>query len=356
MRMIARAAGVSPTTVSHVLNETAGTYIAPTTRKKVLDTAAKLGYQKSLLSRSIKKSLRNLGIATTNRNILALDASAVIFDAFRQEALGRNYLTVDLPISAGVGVWTPVTTVKKMKELHQARLVDGYLIDKQHFTNDAVTALCRASIPMVLVNGEPYLSGDESVAVPSVIVDNYQAAHKAVDYLAALGHRNIVLITRPYDMVEKQFHPYQVSRLRKGFYAAKTLAALPCRKIDAVDGDPENRDFTEQAVKKLMSRTPRPTAIMVGDDALAIVAMQQLCSMGLRVPEDVSLMTCGGWASVMRLSPTPFTAMRARLVENGQLAAKLLIDMLDAKDVEKKVTALPAELIEGLTTGPVKNS
>lgn len=354
MRMIAKSADVSPTTVSHVLNETQGTFIAQDTRKRVLDTAAKLGYQTSLLSRSIKKSLHHLGIATTRRNILALDATAVVFDAFRQEAISRGYLTVDLPISDGVGEVNSAGMLTKMKSLYDARLVDGFLIDKQNFNNDVIIKLKRAGVPMVLVNGEPYFGDKKSVIVPSVIVDTYIDSFTAVEYLAGLGHKNIAMMTRPHDRIEKIYRPFQVSRLRKGFYAAMKQHRLSCKTTDAVDGEPESRKLTQQALAKLMSRKNRPTAIIVGDDAIAIVVIEHLLHMGLRVPQDVSVLACGGWDSVTRLSPIEMTVLHSRFVDNGKLAAKMLIDMFEGEKVPCEVTALPSKLIVGKTTGPAK--
>lgn len=354
MRQIATQAGVSPTVVSHVLNDTPGTFVAQQTKKLVLQTAKNLGYHNSLISRSIKKSLKHIAIATTNRQLGYIDSNRLIFDEFRRAALEKNYFSVDLPLSTSLGGWTSPAVIKQMIELYRTKLVDGYLIDKVEFTNDAIFKLKQAAIPMVMVNGEPYLKeSSKKIYVSAVITNTFQAADVAVQHLVRLGHKKIALLSKPYLSFEKQFHPYMVSRLRKGFLHSMKTAGITTSQSIIVDGDPSGRTTIEAAITKLFSCKNRPTALIVGDDGMGIVALQQLKKMRLQIPKDVSLISIGGYRAITRLSEIELTTIRAPYERNGQIAAEILIGKIEGKIASDELTELDCELIEGKTTAKV---
>ena len=354
MRQIAAQAGVSPTVVSHVLNDTPGAFVAQDTKKLVLQTAQKLGYHNSLISRSIKKSLKHIAIATTNRRLEYVDATRLIFDEFRRTALERNYFAIDLPLPVSVGGVTSPSVVKRMLELYRTKLIDGYFIDKVEFTNDAIFKLKKATIPMVMVNGEPYLKeNSKKIYVSAVITNTFQAADVAVKHLVQLGHREIALLGKPYLSYEKEFHPYTVSRLRKGFLHSMETASVTTNQSMIVDGDPSDRSITQAAITKLFSRKNCPTALIVGDDGMGIVALQQLEKMGLQIPKDVSLISVGGHRAITKLSEMELTTVTAPYERNGKIAAEILIGKIEGKITSDELTELNCELVEGNTTARV---
>jgi LacI family transcriptional regulator len=337
-----------------VLNDTPGAFVAQETKKLVLQTAKKLGYHNSLISRSIKKSLKHIAIATTNRRLEYIDSNRLIFDEFRRTALERNYFSVDLPLPVGVGGRTSPSVIKRMLELYRTKLVDGYLIDKVEFTNDAIFKLKRAAIPMVMVNGEPYLKeNSKKIYVSAVITNTFQAAELAVKHLVRLGHRKISLLGKPYLSYEKKFHPYMVSRLRKGFLHSMETASATTNQSMIVDGDPSDRSITQAAITKLFSRKNRSTALIVGDDGMGIVALQQLEKMGFQIPRDISLISVGGHRAITKLSEMELTTVTAPYERNGKIAAEILIGKIESKITLDELTELDCELIEGKTTARV---
>ncbi len=357
MRQIAQLAGVSPTVVSHVLNDTPGAFVAQETRKLVLKTARNLGYHNSLISRSIKKSLKHIAIATTNRQLDYIDANRLIFEVFRRAALEKDYFAVDLPLSTGLGGWTSPTVIKQMVELFHAKLVDGYLIDKVEFTNDAIIKLKRADIPVVMVNGEPYLrENSKKIDASAVIINAFQAAEIAVKHLAQLGHKKIALLSKPYLSYEKQFHPYMVSRLRKGFFSAMKTAGLDVDNSMIVDGDPSRRPAIKAAITKLFNRKNRPTAVIAGDDVMSIIASQQMRQMGFKIPQDISLISIGGRDAITKLSDIELTVVKSPYEQNGQIAAEILIGKIEGKITTDELTELDCELIKGKTTAKIQRT
>ncbi len=351
MRQIAQLAGVSPTVVSHTLNDTPGAFVAQETKKLVFQTAKDLGYHNSLISRSIKKSLKHIAIATTNRRLEYIDSNRLIFDEFRRTALEKNYFSVDLPLPVGVGGRTSPAVIKRMIELYRTKLIDGYLIDKVEFTNNALLKLKKTAIPMVMVNGEPYLKeNSKKIYISTVITNTFQAADVAVKHLVHLEHKKIALLGKPYLSFEKQFHPYQVSRLRKGFLYSMEIAGITCNQSMIMDGDPSDRTKTETVITKLFKRKNRPTALIVGDDGLGIVAVQQLKKMGLEIPKDVSLISIGGHRAVTKLSEIELTTVTAPYERNGKIAAEILIGKIEGKITSDELTELNCELVEGKTT------
>jgi DNA-binding LacI/PurR family transcriptional regulator len=347
MREIARRVGVSPTTVAHVLNDTPGAQVAEKTRRKVLQAAERIGYQKSLLARSIKSPLRQLGVAVSavEREQPQQTDAWELFEGIRSEACQRSYSPVIQPMPTRLGQTDSTEAVERMAELHRAKLVDGFIIDKQAFTTTSISDLYSKRIPLVMVNGSPVVEGPDGNLVPAVVVDNSEGGRLAIQHLLELGHERIGVITRPFRRFKVCYRPYPVGQLIEGCRKAASEAGLPMRALTILDGDPFDRGRTHRAVDKLLSQDPRPTALFVGDDAMAVLAMQRLAFAGLRVPWDVSVIGYGDWALPVRLSEPALTTIRTPLRENGRIAAMTLIRLVEAGTAEPVQAFLTPELI-----------
>ena len=354
MREIARRASVSPTTVAHVLNDTPGAQVAEKTRKKVRTVAEKLGYQKSLLSRSIKNPLRHLGIAVAGDQAEPSDTFD-IFEGIRAEALGENYFPVIQPMPTRQGRAICSQAVERMVELHGAKLIDGFIIDKESFPTASIVMLCDQGVHVVTVNGSPAVADSRGRPIPSVVVDTRSAGRLATKHLLDLGHERIGLVRRPYLRYKPRFRPYQVAQHAEGYRQALREAHVPIDEALIADGDRQDRQRTYGAVAALMTHA-RPTALVVGDDVMALMVMQKLKLLNLRVPADVSVVGYGDWALPVRLAEPELTTVAAPLRKNGRLAARMLIDLLENGDAPQRQVSLQPRLVVRQSTAPASRN
>lgn len=345
MRTIARHAALSPTTVSHVLNRTPGTYVARETREKVWRVARQLGYQQSLLARSIKTALRHLGLVVAGQARVDDPCTALIFEGVRQRALKCDYVPVLHAMPARTGRAKAAETVEKMTTLWRSRLVDGFVLDKEGFLNTTVARLHEAGVPLVVVNGQTDIRTAAPAPVPSAVVDNFEAGRLASEHLLSLGHRRIGLLTRPYARFKVPFRPYQVARFIQGCRNALRAAGTKLDPTLVRDADPADKALTWAAVNQLLASPEPPTAILTGDDAIAIMTIHALARRGIRVPDDLSVVGCGNGPLATLVAEPELTTVSAPLRENGRRAVELLISLLEGRDVADTRVMLKPELI-----------
>lgn len=351
MRDVARRAEVSATTVAHVLNATPGTSIAAATRERVLAAAAALNYQRSLLGSAVKQPLRHLGLAVGRDSYDLEGGDQRLLAGIHEAALARHYLPVRLPVPAGVGQVDCSAAVARIDELFAARLLDGFLIDKQCFANVAVTELHARGIPLVTVNGslEAVTRGGEPI--PGVTIDTYLAGRQAVLHLAELGHRRIALLSRPLRRYPAAYRPMLVRRLVEGYRETLAACGLPVDPALLADGDPTSKDETLAALDRLLARPDPPSAFVMGDDIMAIMVLNALRERGQPVPAQASVVGCGDLPAASLLAAPALTTVRLPLFDCGALAANLLLDQLAGKPAAPSQQLLPTQLVVRASTG-----
>ncbi len=328
MRQIARKAGTSPTTVSHVLNNTPSAVVAETTRRRVLQVAKTLGYQRSLLASAIKEPLRLIGVALGRAGQPDEIDTDRIFAGIRAELLDRNYFPVLQMLPAGVGEADSPAATARMQDLHRQKLISGFVIDKQCFLEQSVIRLHDAGTPLVLVNGKHTLAGADGQPLPAVMIDYAAGAALATQYLLDLGHCRIALITRPWSRYPETYRPFLIQRLREGFSRTLAAAGIPAPESWIAEADPRSREEIYDVVAALRGRPQPPTAWFVADDGMAIMVMHALQRAGLRIPRDASVAGFGGWDAGERLSEPSLTTLQAPFEENGRLAVRMLLQLL----------------------------
>lgn len=328
MRQIARKADTSPTTVSHVLNNTRGAVVADATRQRVLRVAKELGYQRDLLASAIKEPLHLIGVALGRDGQPDEIDTDRLFTGIRAELLDRNYFPLLQALPAGVGEADSPVAADRMRDLFSQKLISGFIIDKQCFADPSVIRLYDHGIPLVLVNGKHLLQGADGQPLPAVMSDYAAGAATATRYLLDLGHRRIALITRPWTRYPETYRPFLIQRLREGFL--QTLAAAGVSGSDAwmAEADPRMRDEIYEVVARFCARPQPPTAFFVTDDAMAIMVMHALQAAGKRIPQDASVVGFGGWKVGERLSEPQLTTLEVPFEENGRLAVRMLLNLL----------------------------
>ena len=309
---VAARAGVSQPTASLVLSQHPRARVAAATRQRVIDAAAELGYKPNVVARSLaRRRSFALGVIVPDvRNPFVAD---VVMGAERVAAeAGYAVLLCD----------QSARTVIQHLETLRARQIDGVLLD----------AIGAASLPTDALTGVNVVLIDEpSERWPGIATDAIAAGRLAADHLLALGHRELAFIgpasdVHAFRMRERGF----VMRLRE---ASIQLTSPRLRRASATVAG--GRD----AMRQLLVTGPRPTALFCANDLMAIGAVKQCLTVGLRLPEDISLVGCDDIELARFITPELSTvSIPAR--ELGARAARLLVQLIEQTPQRVSATRL----------------
>lgn len=321
---VARTAGVSVATVSKVINGRYGVAAATTERvQQVIDT---LGYESSLVARSLRSHRTNVvGILVAE------------FEPFSTEILkgasaaiaGTGYEL--LAYSGGGRHGSEVGWEKRYLSRLSGTLIDGAVL----VTPTVVDP--DGGVPVVAI--DPHTGPAD---MPTVDSDNLAGAVLAVEHLLALGHRRIGHLGGRPDL--------ESSRLRElGYRQALQAAGVPFDPALVRVGGYASDTATGPA-RELLSLPERPTALFAANDTSALAAVEVALDLGLRVPEDVSVV---GFDNVPEsaLSRPPLTTVAQPMQRMGREAVELLLHLLDGSGEERTThVRLPTELVARAST------
>jgi LacI family transcriptional regulator len=348
---IARRLGLSQSTVAHVLNRTPGMKFSEETRSRIMSTADRLGYQAVRLSRSIKSPLRHIGIVVGEADERGRTYANHIFNAAAREALAQRYYPVMHSLPTGVGIPDRSAALARVIELYETKLSDGFIIDKACFHSADARQLAESGMPIVLVNGAPQRL-DNGREVAGVTIDDFSGGRLGTQHLLELGHRRIAMICRPHWRLPAPYRVYAVGQLLLGYTAMLHEAGSLIDKTLITEADPADKMTAYEAVDRLLDLKSPPTAIFAGDDALAVMVIHALGRHGLNVPRDMSVLVYEDWAPAVQLSEPSLTTVRVPLEENGRLAARMLIQLLE--DQPQPQIKLAPQLVVRESTRPIK--
>ncbi|GAA2120261.1 LacI family DNA-binding transcriptional regulator [Actinomadura napierensis] len=309
MADVARLAGVSVSTVSHVINGTR--FVADETRLRVLAAVQDTGYIHNSVARAlVTSSTKSIGLAISAiSNFYFADLVAALESQVR--LAGYTLLLTDTHDD-------PDEELKVVQALHQRR-VDGILLatEADGAGAPALRYLAELSIPTVLVDRCPTSRFDQ------VGTENVEASAHLVLHLAQLGHRRIGMIAG------RESLSTSAERLH-GYRTALTRAGLPFA-ADLVAEGHSNAAAAEQAVDSLMSLPEPPTALFVANNHMTIGVMRALDRRGVRVPEDLALTVFDDfeWASIFR---PRLTAIAQPIREIATRSVSMLADRIADPD------------------------
>lgn len=305
---IAAQAGVSEATVSRVLNDKPG--VSDQARQAVVTALDVLGYERP--ARLRKRSAGLVGLVVP-------ELDNPIFPAFAQvieSVLAQQGYTPVLCTQTPGGV-----TEDEYVEMLLDRQVSGIVfVSGLHADTTAdperYRKLVARPLPIVMING--FLDGVEA---PFVSCDDRIASELAVSHLAALGHRRIGLISGP-----DRFLPVQ--RKLSGYRAAMTrLLSLPSSEVDTlISLSLFGVEGGAAAAGRLIDRDT--TAIVCGSDLMALGAIREAHSRGLRVPEDISVVGFDD-SPLIAFTDPPLTTVRQPVAAMAISAVKALIDEIN---------------------------
>lgn len=325
---IAHAAGVSVPTVSRVLNGRAD--VAPQTRELVENLLKQHGYRR----RASRQPAGRAGLIDLVFNDLDSPWAVELIRGVE-----------DVTHAAGVGtvvsaVHRRSTSTRQWLQNLRARASDGVIFINSDVTTTVYTELQRLSIPIVVVDP----AGGSAFNVPTVGATNWAGGRAATEHLTALGHRRIGLITGPKQLL--------CSRARlDGYRAAIEDAGAD---VDAALIRPG--DFMHESGfaggTALLSLPNPPTAIFACNDTMALGVFEAARRLGLRVPENVSVVGFDDLPE-SRWSPPPLTTIRQPLAEMGGLAARTALRLSQGETIELPRIELATELVVRESTAPV---
>ena len=332
MKDVARLAGVSISTVSHVINKTR--YVEPETREKVYEAIKTLGYRPNILASSLRKRVTNtIGLIISN-----------ITNLFYPEVV-RGVEDLLAKYNYNLILCNSDENVEKEKnyiEVLFSRRVDGLIItpSKSSETRENLDLFREKNIPVVLVDRKI-----EGLEEDVVLADNIEGTYEAISYLISLGHKRIGIITGPLDTTTG------CERL-EGY-----LKALEDKGIKKDDNLIYEGDFKEEGgykgVEALLNISNPPTAIFTSNNLMALGALKKITELGLKIPQDLSLVSFDDMDWFPYFSP-PLTAVYQPAYELGETAVKLLFERLKRGRKKRKEVRLPTKLIIRESCAPPK--
>ncbi|XVV16152.1 LacI family DNA-binding transcriptional regulator [Actinoplanes sp. CA-131856] len=317
---VAREAGVSVPTVSKVVN--GRTDVAPETRARIAALLTRHGY----VGRA--QAVAPAGVRTVD----------LIFDGMETPnnlKILRGAISAAAEEDVDVVVGLPPA---RRQSAHRAGivLVTSSITSKQwqHFT--------ERGIPIVTIDPHDVPSAE----VPSVGATNFQGGMEATAHLTGLGHRRVGFIEGPPE------RGVSIARLH-GYQAALSQAGVT-HDPELVRAGPFTFDAAFTAGIALLTSENRPTAIFACNDTLALGAMEAARTLGLRIPEDVSVVGFDDMP-VTQWSAPPLTTVRQPFAEMGRVAVRRLLRLAAGESLDSPRVELATELIVRKSTSKLSS-
>lgn len=333
MRDVAKAAGVSQTAVSFVLNGRADKEISKDTSERIWAAIRDLGYRPNAVAQSLRLGRSSLlGLVTDE---IASTPFAVDIVRGAQDAAW-----------AGGRILTLVNTNRQSQLQSEAvaalvqHQVEGIIFAMMYHQEIVLPPVLGTRLPVTLVN---CFSADPSTR--SVVPDEELGGYTAVQHLVQHGHQRIGFINN-IDAI-----PATAGRLA-GYHRALAEAHIPAR-TEAVTRQPSSQQGGFDGTLHLIAQTPRPTALFCFNDQMAMGAYAALQTLGLRIPEDVSVV---GFDDLQLIAPhlrPALTTMALPHYAMGHWGVDTLFDtqskpsktLLACALVERASVAAPRDLL-----------
>ncbi len=331
-RDVAELVGVSPSTISRVLNNNASNLISETTRQRVLAAAEQLGYTPDPIARALRGKKSNL------LGLIVREIADPFFARFISElsvqARARSYHLV-----LGHAQSDPEEALT-MTDVLDTRHTDGVIVlgdlkndeatlQEMLVGKHAVVAVCRGPSPASLY---------------TINTDNHAGTNGLLDHLFELGHRHFGFIDGGWlgDLRERReaFMTYIQERnltVREGWFQTRS----------------NNAEGGYQGMQALIELRERPTAVFVADDIMAIGALKAAADSGLHVPNDISVVGFDD-IDLARFVCPALTTMRQPIDAMSERVLNLILQLINEpqRQQEETLIRIPPVLVVRQSTGP----
>lgn len=303
---VARKAGVSSATVSHVINNSRA--VAPQTRERVLVAISSLGYRRDAIARSLRRSQTGtIGLMISDiTNPFFADVVRGVEDVVYAHGQDFNLILCN----------TEEDSEKERLYLNVLleKRVDGIVMAPAAGNQEYLRELVATGFPIVFV--DRWIQGIDADAV---VVDNVDASQRIVQHLIHLGHRRIAIMVA-------QLESSAIKERLEGYQAALTAAGLTFDPTYMFASHSSIEDAC-RAANLLLEGDPRPTAVFGTNNFVTIGVMNALAQRGMRCPEDLAVVGFDDfpWASAFHPG---LTTVAQPGYELGHTAAHLLFDRM----------------------------
>ena len=336
---IAAQAGVSTASVSRAMN--APDKVSDATRSRVLQTVAELNWVPSGAAKALaSRRTRTVGAITATLGHANLAAE---LEALQRRLMDAGYVL--LLACSGLDERNEIEQAKRLLE----RGVDALVLHHSSAHGKEVWELVEAlKVPTIVTRASEAIQGHTTVGY-----DGYKAFRRLTQHLLDLGHRRFGLMMIASPQVERRGTLDPDPRVRSAH--AGVIDALGEAGVGIASKHLTNTYFSigkgRAGFRKIMSSEPRPTALVCMNDQLAVGAIFEAAAMGLRVPQDVSVVGFDDIELSALVSP-PLTTMRTPDWEMGEVTAECVVDLLSARGPSVYRRELEPELVLRGSTGP----
>ena len=300
---VAARAGVSIATVSRVVNGRYG--VSPATNSRVQAVIDELGYESSLVARSLRSQRTNV------IGILVADLEPFSAELLKGAAKALRDSDFEMVVYAA-GRHSGEGWERRYISRLSGTLTDGTIL----VTPTVVTV--NTNQPVVAV--DPHVGGS---ALPTIDAQNFEGAVEVTEHLIALGHRRIAFLAGRPDLESAR-------RREAGYRAALDTAGIPFDP-DLVRIGGFKEETAQGPARELLTLDPRPTAIFAANDLSAIQTMRTAAELGISVPDDISIV---GFDNIPEsaLTEPPLTTVDQSIQALGHEAVTTLLDLIEHRD------------------------
>lgn len=326
---VARAAGVSVSTVSRVLNGKDD--VAAATKVRVRKIIDELGYSSSLAAKSMRSRRTDvIGVVIFD---LSLSFNTEVVRGIAQVVQAQGYDLMVYTSNRANHRDDPTWERKVVTQLNGS-LVDGIIVVTPSTIN------LSTNYPLVTI--EPCAEGE----FPAVLSTNQEGSREAVSYLINLGHRRIGMIGGTARLLSAR-------QRRLGYEAALQQAGLPLSAELYAEGD-YSSPVAAGAARQLLTLPERPTAIFAANDQSAFAVLAVAAELKIVVPQALSVIGFDNTPESAHTVP-PLTTVDQSITGLGSRAAELLISLIQGEGVANTLYQLPTRLIVRESCQPLPN-
>lgn len=322
IRDVAALAGVSPGTVSKVMNGAPG--VGQETRDRVLRLVQDLDYHPNASAQSlVARRAGSIGVVIPHTGRYSMSS-----------AYWPILLTSITEAAAERGLNVLLSTARSEEDVDSAyqsilrgRRVDGLVVGAEQFGEKQLMELVLRRVPFVTVGKSPFLSHWH------VDIDNEGGTRAMTLHLAGLGHRRILLLAGPesYPSVRERVQAFQSTAAECGVEPSVRHCAYQFE--EAVRG-----------VRQALGALPRPHAVFAAAGDLATAALVVVRELGLRIPQDLALASFDDHPFYELFSP-PLTAVSQPIDDLGRAALDMLFALMDGRPPESRQRIMPTRLV-----------
>jgi DNA-binding LacI/PurR family transcriptional regulator len=328
---IAERTGLSKGAVSYALNGQPG--VSEATRQRVLKLAAEMGWRPNSAARALSASRAGaLGLVMARpASMLGVEPFFIKLLSGIENTLAARSIALLLQVVPGHDA-----EVEAYRRWFAERRVDGIFLIDLRIEDKRVLVLEELGLPAVVIGGPGHHG-----RLPAVWSDDASAMGMVVEYLAALGHRRVARVAGPSGLLHTELRG-------QAFAEVADRLALDSAVSVATDYSPEQG---AQATRRLLSGTPRPTAVIYDNDVMAVAGTSVAHEMGVAVPRDLSIVAWDDSVLCEIVHP-PLTVLSRDIMAYGARAAERLLALLDGAGVGDFEDAMPRLITRGSTARP----